>query len=262
MGLHQDLLIHSFWNQDPRCWSRYTEISKHISKNRWQQINRFLHISEPHPNSLKEIPFDKLEPLSSHLRLTFKKYWRAGTHLTVDETIQRFMGRAYEVVNILSKPTPEGFKIWVLANQGYVLDWMYHAKGDKAGPVDLDDYWTVDRRFSKTQAVVLDLVSQKGIQKDLYHIIWLDNLFTSTSLLTELKKEGFGGAGTVRITKTAREEVEEKGGTTKQRQRAKKEHNRGIQSDLSKLKLRHSLQIPWGDEYAMVSEDGEVFQVA
>ena len=262
MGLHQDLPIESFWNQDLRCWSRHTEVSSHISKNRWQQIDRFLHISEPHLNSPKETPFDKLEPLSSHLRLTFKQYWRAGTHLTIDETIQRFMGRAHEVVNIPSKPTPEGFKIWVLANQGYVLDWMYHAKGDRAGPIDLDDFWTEDRGFSKTQAVVLDLVSQEGIRKDHYHIIWLDNLFTSASLLTELKKEGFGGAGTIRIAKTAREEDEEKVGTTKQRQRAQKEHNRGIQPDLAELKIRHSLQIPWGTEYTMVSNDGEVFQMA
>ncbi len=31
---------------------------------------------------------------------------------------------------------------------------------------------------------------------------------------------------------------------------------------LSKLKLRHILQIPWGTKYTAVSEDGEVFQVA
>ena len=61
--------------------------------------------------------------------MAFKKYWKPGTHLVVDETIQRFMGRAKEIVNIPSKPIPEGFKIWVLANKGYVLDWLYHAKG-------------------------------------------------------------------------------------------------------------------------------------
>ena len=54
------------------------------------------------------------------------------------------MSRAKEIVNILSKPTPEGFKIWVLVNKGYVLDWMYHAKGQNKGDEsqDLDDYWT------------------------------------------------------------------------------------------------------------------------
>ena len=87
MGLHQDIPIHSFWNQDPRSWSVHSEISRHISKTRWQQIDRFFYISEPRLNSLKEAPFDKLEPLSEYLRPLFKQYWRAGTHLAVDETI-------------------------------------------------------------------------------------------------------------------------------------------------------------------------------
>ena len=40
-------------------------------------------------------------------------------------------------------------KIWVLANAGYVLDWLHQAKGDKLGPVDLDDFWIEDLGFSK-----------------------------------------------------------------------------------------------------------------
>jgi hypothetical protein len=32
------------------------------------------------------------------------------------------MGRIPEIVNIPSKLTPKGFKIWVLANEGYILD--------------------------------------------------------------------------------------------------------------------------------------------
>ena len=75
-----------------------------------------------------------------------------------------------------------------------------------------------DLSFSKTQAVVLDLMMQLGIRKDNFHIVWLNNLFTSASLLTQLKKEGFGRVGTVRISKTAREEVKERSGTIKQRQ--------------------------------------------
>lgn len=59
------------------------------------------------------------------------------------------MGRVLEIVNIPSKPTPEGFKIWVLANQGYILDWLWHAKGDKKGPVDLDTSF-LDKGFIKT----------------------------------------------------------------------------------------------------------------
>lgn len=58
--------------------------------------------------------------------------------------------------------------------------------------------WTKDRGFSKNQAVVLDLFTQQGISKDYQHVVRLDNLFTSARLLTELSKEGFGAAGTVR----------------------------------------------------------------
>jgi len=68
------------------------------------------------------------------------------------------MGRAPEIVNIPSKPTPEGFKIWILANEGYVLDFMWHAKGDKKGPVDLDQSF-IKEGFSKTQVVVLDFLN-------------------------------------------------------------------------------------------------------
>ena len=52
------------------------------------------------------------------------------------------MGRAQEIVNISSKLTPEGFKIWVLANKGYVLDWLYHARGIKKyeGSQDIYNY--------------------------------------------------------------------------------------------------------------------------
>ena len=80
------------------------------------------------------MPFEKLAPLNNILRTRFKKYWILGTHLSVDKSIQRFIDRSSEIVNIPSKPTPEGFKVWVLANQGYVLDWIWYAKGEKRGP--------------------------------------------------------------------------------------------------------------------------------
>ena len=69
------------------------------------------------------------------------------------------MGRAPEIINIPSKPTPEGFKIWVLANKGYVLNQLQHARGNNGGPVNLNKYFTKEEGFLKTQAVVLDLLT-------------------------------------------------------------------------------------------------------
>lgn len=156
------------------------------------------------PEQAVQSTLDKLELLNAKLRTRFKQFWTPGTHLAVDETIQRFMGRAKEIVNIPTKPEPEGFKIWVLANCGYVLDWMYHCKGAKYGPYDVNTYYTETLGFSKTQAVVLDLLSQLnefGCDRFNY-IVWLDNLFTSVRLLTQLEEYGYGAAGTIRTTKT------------------------------------------------------------
>lgn len=172
-----------------------------MSLVRWQQLDRFFHLSKPCQKPPgQESLFDRVEPLNEELRIDTKKFWQPSTHLAVDEAIQHFMSRAKETVNIPSKPTPEGFKIWVLGNHGYILDWLFHARGK--GPLTLDDYWTRCRGFPATQSVVFELFLQEGIQQDSRHIVWLDNLFTLVRLLSRLRDSGFGAAGTVRTTKS------------------------------------------------------------
>ena len=185
---------------------------RNISRTRFEQLDRYFRCTEPWPDCdpTPRSTFDRVDKPAEYIRLTCKKLYRPGTHLAVDETIERFMGRTPEIVNIPTKPTPEGFKIWVLANEGYILDWLWHARGDKAGPVDLDETFT-EEGFSKTQAVVLDLLTQHDTESNepLYpprkHVVWLDNLFTSVKLLTRLRELGIRGAGTVRTTRTERE---------------------------------------------------------
>ena len=170
------------------------------------------------------------------------------------------MRRADETVNISSKPVSEGFKIWVLVNSGYVLDWLYHVKGDKKGIVDLNPIYTKDWGLSKTQAVVFDLVQQERISDDYNHIIWTDNLFTSVRFCSKLGELGFGAAGTVRTTKTKREEQEEKDGIKAQKN--KKEKNRDLDPSLADLKLKHGAFIEWGKLYGATSSDGTVLEFA
>ena len=52
------------------------------------------------------------------------KLYTPGIHLTLNKTIERFTGCTSKIVNIPTKAMPEGFKIWLLGNQGYILDWM------------------------------------------------------------------------------------------------------------------------------------------
>ena len=74
------------------------------------------------------------------------------------------MGRAPEIVNIPSKPIPKGFKIQVLVNKGYILDFIQYAKGNNKGLVDLDKFQVEEEGFLKTQAVVMDFLTQEDLE--------------------------------------------------------------------------------------------------
>ena len=89
--------------------------------------------------------------------------------------------------------------------------------------------------------MVLDLVKQQGILDSFQHIVWLDNLFTSSRLLRQLKAEGFGAAGTVRTQKTVREIGEEKNGSKQQQKFLPKEQNRGLHPLLTPVKLEYGM---------------------
>ena len=142
---------------------------------------------------------------------------------------------------------------------------MFHAKGNKKGPYNLDKVYTKEEGFFKTQAVVLDLLLQRDDLTDepLYppnkHMVWLDNLFISVKLLSQLQKAGISASGTIRTTKTKQEEQEEASGEVKAQHRAPIEQ---ISSSLAELKLVFNNQIPWGSLYGELSEDSTVAQFA
>ena len=117
MGLVIEPAIEDYWGSLLSHGSEH-KISRYISKNRFKQIDRYIRCTTPWPENdgVSHTTFDRVDELSEHLRILSRQYYSPGAHLAVDETIERFMGRAPEIVNIPSKPTPEGFKIWVLAN--------------------------------------------------------------------------------------------------------------------------------------------------
>lgn len=271
MGITIESSIEDYWGDLEPAGAGHV-VKNYIGLVRFQQLDRYFRCTDPWPkeDSTPRTTFDRVNDLSEHLRLSCRRLYNPGTHLAVDETIQRFIGRAPEIVNIPSKPTPKGFKIWVLANEGYVLDWLYHAKGDKKGPVDLDTTFTKEEGFSKTRAVVLDLLTQRDpdTNEPLYspgrHIVWLDNLFTSVKLLTRLRGLGIGGAGTVRTTKTKREELGDSEGDIliNSGGSKKKIPTEQIDERLSHLKLHHTAQLPWGVLYGATSKDSNVMEFA
>lgn len=129
MKLHKKFKIENYWCIDVTKTSAHMQISKHINLIRWQQIKRHFYISKSlfSENVIQNRlnVFEKLKSLNKRLRVRFKKYWKSNMHLIVDETIQRFMNRARKMINISKKSELENFKMWILFNFDYILNWMF-----------------------------------------------------------------------------------------------------------------------------------------
>ena len=221
MGIHPETAIHDYWNQDPDL-PRHQLVIDCMSLVRFQQVERYFHLS-PQENTQEntqesdtrsqkpsrpgskirrenETTFVKVHLLSEHLLFLFPTLFRPSTHLAVDEAIARFTGRSHHIINIPGKPTPEGYKMWVLACDGFVLAWLFHTKRKYYGPIDLETKWLRDPyKLSKTEAVVATLLHRFQENGNFQYIVWLDNLFTSARLLVILRDTlGYDAAGTVR----------------------------------------------------------------
>ena len=225
---------------------------------RWQQINRFFHLILL--NTIHQDVFQKIDRFNEHFRVSFKLYWNIDTHLIVDECIQRFMNRFDVIVHILSKSKFENYKIWILINDDYVLNWLYHVKDDKKDFVNLNSVYTKKWKFFKIQIVCFDLLQQKNIFDDYKCVLWMNNLFTSIDWIIQCKTIDFEIVDTIRTFKTIRKKVKIK--TDIEVQKKRSESNRDLNSSLSNLKLKHEVQIEWNIMYEKIINDVNVLQFA
>ncbi|KAF2188001.1 hypothetical protein K469DRAFT_440606, partial [Zopfia rhizophila CBS 207.26] len=122
MGVHVEPRLSMYWNINPDTEPIHPSVRKAMGRTRWQQIHRYFHIWNRFlPGALGHVrAHEKADPLANLLRETFKTYWNPGIYVTVDECIEGFTGRTSDIVNIPTKLNPIGFKIWVLAQIGYV----------------------------------------------------------------------------------------------------------------------------------------------
>lgn len=70
MGVYLEKEAKDFWNTKPAKGLIHDIVRHHISLKRWEQIDRFFYFSKRLPQC-QQTPFDKLEPLSEHLRKKF-----------------------------------------------------------------------------------------------------------------------------------------------------------------------------------------------
>jgi hypothetical protein len=162
----------------------------------------------------------------------------------VDEIIVRYEGRAKETTTVPTKPTPTGYKVWGVAERGFLMCWNWHVPGDKNGPVgiktpfELGGTKRAGNGGNKTQAVALHLINRlpKPPLGCSYHV-FLDNLFVSTKMVEYARSIGIAVTGTCRDT----------GGVIQELLDLKKKDKKDV--------------IPWGTTYSFPTASGKVCHI-
>ena len=194
--------------------------AQHISLNRFEDLKRYMHISDPTPsnapldnpsNALSNAPSNvplnkddsddetpekstewwyKLEPIASEFRDLCSKYWIPGINLSIDEMMIRFFGRSKHTFKAPNKPIKEGYKIFALCEAGYTYYFMWSSKCNSYGELNkLPD-------LSPTESMVYQLAQR--LPRGVPHVIYMDNLFTRVPILRKLRTLNIGACGTTR----------------------------------------------------------------
>ncbi|MCO5548401.1 hypothetical protein L7F22_001858 [Adiantum nelumboides] len=173
-----------YWKDNAFGVLRYPNFGQKMSHTTFQQIKRFLHVrdnSQRPPRGTREHKLWQLLELEDRLNHTFKKIYKLGHAITVDERIipSKCKMNPCRVYNP-KKPHKFGIQVWNLCDSSSGYNYAFRIY-DKMPCSELSFH------------VVADLVKtlpRKG------HHVFFDRYFTSVKLLEHLRSEGQGGTGT------------------------------------------------------------------
>ncbi|OWT42333.1 transposase IS4 domain-containing protein [Pochonia chlamydosporia 170] len=176
MSIHLEPHFKHYWSTAPT--SPVHPIARFMSRNRFQLLYRLFCVwdSMDPPRGV----FNRIHNWSTHLQETSTQYWKPESEVSVDEAMVRYTGKSTETVHIPSKPIPIGYKVWVVADSGYILRWSFHAKGS---------------------GIVIDLLSRLPAPPSTSHgyHCFMDNLFSTPELFELLRGQGTAATGTARL---------------------------------------------------------------
>jgi hypothetical protein len=214
LGIHREKSIRSHWNAPrPGVHAPLHAIIKFMTLRRFELLQRYLRISD-HTNEATDLPrvFQACEEWSLHIQRVSASLFLPGSCLAVDECMIRYTGRSKETTLVKNKPTPHGFKVWAIAQDGFFIHWLWHVKGAKytaARIQQLEEGKAANGKrkrkgkraseqlipLSNTQSVVICLCDT--LPTGTYHV-FVDNLFSSAALFRALRDRGHGATGTAR----------------------------------------------------------------
>ncbi|KDN71679.1 hypothetical protein CSUB01_12622 [Colletotrichum sublineola] len=253
IGIHRESRLSTYWSTQQQREDPIHLFTRFMSRDRFQLLLQRLRIfntaefqpvqraqpSRGRGQTQDQMPdvYRKVNQWSAHIQETGDSLYIPGSDLTVDEAMVRFTGRSLETTTIPTKPIPTGYKIWILAQSGYCIRWLWHVHGK--GPYALVPQARPAGAatgklalLTSTQRVVTTLVS---LLPAATYYVFLDNLFASIRLFRTLRNQQVGASGTCR-------------------------KDSGIDKILVAEKETEGWGIPWGDIHCIPTLDGEVNQ--
>jgi hypothetical protein len=104
----------------------------------------------------------------------------------------RGFGRSYHTFKMPNKPIKQGYKLFAIADQGYILYWIWASRHKSLVEIKKQDDLTM------TGSMVLQLVQEGLPPHRNNYTVYLDNYFTTIPLFNRLRQLGIGACGTTR----------------------------------------------------------------
>jgi hypothetical protein len=205
MGVTREPAVKDYWRSNDGCNSQhpFTEFMDLVD---FEQIKRYLHVSEPEPltgcltpeneNKKEDLWFHKIAPLLDHLGVVSRQHRTLGTHVSVDEAMVLYTGRTYHKYFMRNKPISEGYKLFALAERGYVYAIYPETPVHRLrAPLDVPNH---PGNLTHTSDVVIHLLNT--LPRDKHHFnVAMDNYFVDPRLFRYLRDEfKMGAYGTLR----------------------------------------------------------------
>ena len=108
-GVQPQTRIADYWNTSSH--KPIFPIQQYITRQSFQQISRYLKVSNPHENVPEKRFFDKLEPLLSSFKDASQKLVNLPDTVSIDENLIASRTRTVHLMQIDNKAAGKGFKI-------------------------------------------------------------------------------------------------------------------------------------------------------
>ncbi|KAL9976924.1 hypothetical protein ACROYT_G014267 [Oculina patagonica] len=186
--------ISDYWSTDERFYQ--PGVAKVFSRDRFLQLMKYLHISDPTTLPERDDPDYKLyrvKPVIQALAQTFEQMYNPHRAQAIDEAMVKFKGRIGFLQYMPMKPCKRGIKIWCRCDStnGYLCQFEVYIGKESETQVAL-----LPGQAEGSIAATVRRLTRSLVGKNSY--VFMDNFFSSISLFQELLREKIFCCGTLR----------------------------------------------------------------